>query len=755
VTTTFTEVVTVATTAVTARPQLTLTTGDKSLDFDGSDDVVTVGNTSSLRISGDISVSAWVYFDDFGTATPAVISKITDGSNVGYGIEKHSTTNKLSFWIGDGTDFIEVTSGVLSATTWYHVVGTNDGTNSKIYINGALAASAAQGNPSGPTGDLKIGLHSTLTAAARYWDGQIDEVAVWSDVLTLSEVKALYNSGAGMDATSAGTSADDFSYGSHGDLEGYWKFNEGSGSTAKDLSGNGNNGTISGATYTAKNSIANYTSGTGSNTLSFTYKVADGHNSSDLDYAATSSLALNGGTILDPAGNASTLTLASPGASGSLAANKALIVDTTPATVSSVSSSTSNGSFAVDGTIAVTVQFSEVVNVVTTNGTPKIALETGSSDASVSYSSGTGTNTLTFTYTVATGHTSADLDYSSTSALTLNSGTIKDVAGNDATLTLASPGASGSLAANKALVVDGSPPTVSSVSATTSNGTFAVGGAIAITVTFSENVTVSGTPQLTLETGRVDAVVDYASGSGGTTLTFDYTVAADNANTDLDYASTSALALNSGTIRDAVGNNATLTLPSPGASGSLAANKALNVAGAVLPTISSVDLAADNSTIAVTMSEAVYNTNGGSGALEAADFALSISGGVATMSSATPTSISASGNVYTLGIGLSGTPNGSETLTVAPVDNGIYDYSGNEASTSQSNNTASLNDQLPATISSVSLAADNSTIAVTMSEAIYSTNGGSGAMAVSDFVLSVTGGTAAITNSGAPTKYCC
>ena len=94
-------------------------------------------------------------------------------------------------------------------------------------------------------------------------------------------------------------------------------------------------------------------------------------------------------------------------------------------------------------------------------------------------------------------------------------------------------------------------------------------------------------------------------------------VAADNANANLDYNSTSALALNSGTIQDAVGNNATLTLPSPGASGSLGANKALNVAGAVLPTISSSSLAADNSTIAVTMSEAVYNTNGGSGALEA------------------------------------------------------------------------------------------------------------------------------------------
>ena len=88
-------------------------------------------------------------------------------------------------------------------------------------------------------------------------------------------------------------------------------------------------------------------------------------------------------------------------------------------------------------------------------------------------------------------------------------------------------------------------------------------------------------------------------------------------------------------------------------------------------TISSVAVAADNATVAVTISETVYKTNGGSGALEVGDFALSISGGVATLSSATPTSISASGNVYTLGIGLTGTPNGSEVLAVVPTDNGI------------------------------------------------------------------------------------
>jgi len=104
---------------------------------------------------------------------------------------------------------------------------------------------------------------------------------------------------------------------------------------------------------------------------------------------------------------------------------------------------------------------------------------------------------------------------------------------------------------------------------------------IAVTITFSEAVTVSGTPQLTLETGGTDAVVNYSSGSTGTTLTFNYTVASGNTSSDLDYASTGALALNSGTIRDAAGNNATLTLASPGASNSLGANKALVVDGVV------------------------------------------------------------------------------------------------------------------------------------------------------------------------------
>ena len=58
---------------------------------------------------------------------------------------------------------------------------------------------------------------------------------------------------------------------------------------------------------------------------------------------------------------------------------------------------------------------------------------------------------LNFNYTVSEGESSSDLDYASTSALGLNNGTIKDASGNNATLTLAAPGAATRLAMQKRL----------------------------------------------------------------------------------------------------------------------------------------------------------------------------------------------------------------------------------------------------------------------------------------------------------------
>lgn len=132
---------------------------------------------------------------------------------------------------------------------------------------------------------------------------------------------------------------------------------------------------------------------------------------------------------------------------------------------------------------------------------------------------------------------------------------------------------------------DNTMPAVTNVTSTSPDGTYGTGAIIPVTVTFDEPVTVTtGTPQLTLETGGTDAVVDYSSGSGTDTLTFNYTVRAGDTSPDLDYVTATSLFLNGGTIRDASLNDAVLTLPSPGAAGSLGFNKAI-VIDAIGPTV--------------------------------------------------------------------------------------------------------------------------------------------------------------------------
>lgn len=122
-------------------------------------------------------------------------------------------------------------------------------------------------------------------------------------------------------------------------------------------------------------------------------------------------------------------------------------------------------------------------------------------------------------------------------------------------------------------------PTVTGVTSAKTNGSYTTGEVIDIEVTFSKAVVVTGAPQLTLNVGSSYAV-DYFSGSGTATLTFRYTVQSGHTSADLDYASTSALALNGGTIKSLAKVNATLTLAAPGASGSLGNAKALVIGSA-------------------------------------------------------------------------------------------------------------------------------------------------------------------------------
>ncbi len=200
--------------------------------------------------------------------------------------------------------------------------------------------------------------------------------------------------------------------------------------------------------------VTGFTSAVG-NTYTATYTVVANNN--DISDLSTIPVSI---VLSDVAGNdtatytTSVLVGSSPG------------IDAHVPTVSSVTSSTPNGSYKVGDVISIQVAFSEVVTV---TGTPRIELSLGGSGDYATYSSGSPGTTLTFNYTVDTGDTSSDLDYVAATSLELNGGTINDVASNNATLNLAAPGATNSLGANKALVIDTTAPTFTATVPTYAN----------------------------------------------------------------------------------------------------------------------------------------------------------------------------------------------------------------------------------------------------------------------------------------------
>ncbi len=247
-----------------------------------------------------------------------------------------------------------------------------------------------------------------------------------------------------------------------------------------------------------------------------------------------------------------------------------LNVSTINATVTNITSSTSNGSYKAGDTVSVQVTFSQTVNV---TGTPQLTLETGTTDEAVNYTSGSGSNTLTFTYTVQAGDTTSDLDYVATTSLALHGGTINDLASNPAILTLPSPAATGSLGANKAIVIDTTAPTITNITSSLANGSYKAGQIIPVAFTFSEAVTSTGSVVVMFDTGSTCSFTV----ASNTAASCNYTVQSGDSSSDLTVSGVS------GTIKDATQNAMTSFTPAT----NLADNKAI-VIDTTGPTITGV-----------------------------------------------------------------------------------------------------------------------------------------------------------------------
>ena len=115
-----------------------------STRFDGVDDSVSMGNPASLQITGNISISTWINTTDSSSYEIIVGKDGTTGGTRSYFLFRSGSNAKFLIFRG-GSAFSITGTSTINDGNWHHIVGVNDGTNLKIYVDGALEATNTSG----------------------------------------------------------------------------------------------------------------------------------------------------------------------------------------------------------------------------------------------------------------------------------------------------------------------------------------------------------------------------------------------------------------------------------------------------------------------------------------------------------------------------------------------------------------------------------------------------------------------------------
>uniref|UniRef100_UPI00262E2D24 beta strand repeat-containing protein n=1 Tax=uncultured Lutibacter sp. TaxID=437739 RepID=UPI00262E2D24 len=295
-----------------------------------------------------------------------------------------------------------------------------------------------------------------------------------------------------------------------------------------------------------------YQSGSGTGDLVFRYIVQN--SDIDNDGITIGTLKVNGGSLKDTGDKDATLTLNSVGSTTNV------LVDALVPIVTSVNVPT-DATYIATNNLDFTVNFDENIIVNTTGGIPQLNITIGSSTRQAVYQSGSGSNSLLFRYTI-------QLEELDTNGITIdmldtNGGTLQNTSNKNASLTLNNIGNTTNI------LVDSSSPTITSVTVPT-NATYTLSNNLDFTIHFNENIIVTGIPQLSITIGSTIRQAIYQSGSNSSDLTFRYIV--QSGELDSDGIEVGTLTLNGGTLKDKVGNNATLTLNNIGITTSVLVN---------------------------------------------------------------------------------------------------------------------------------------------------------------------------------------
>jgi hypothetical protein len=205
-----------------------------ALSFNGIDSYVSL--PSLLTGFTTFTFEAWIKTTQNTSAAnrwndPAIFGTVQSaGDSQDFFISNYN--GKLAWYDELGGGFYD-TGALIADGTWKHIAVVRNGGTVTFYVNGNQVGSRTISATETTSKQLEIG--RAYYSGSMYFNGLIDEVRLWNTARTLSEIQSHMNKS--LSGTELG-------------LIGYWKFDEGSGTTAIDKTANANNGTINGATWT-------------------------------------------------------------------------------------------------------------------------------------------------------------------------------------------------------------------------------------------------------------------------------------------------------------------------------------------------------------------------------------------------------------------------------------------------------------------------------------------------------------------------